>query len=358
LTYRRTPTKTDRRRIARVGALTLIGALLLAACTDKVKPPVPSPPKLSAAAPTTSARPTPNPSPTPTPAAVNPLTGLAPVPTGSVVAVKIDDTSHGRPQKGVDLADIVYIEQAEGGVSRLVAVFATNKPVVEPVRSVRTSDPELLSQYGAITLVASGGGGQSLPTLKASVLKYMIDDFGDKGFARDNNRDAPYNLQSNLVTVTTDQPNGNPAQSIGFTWSATVPTGTPGSTIATKVGGTDVNFSWDAPTGKYVRVINGVRQKAADGNLIATPNVIVQFVSVTPDPTDIDVDGHESQYTHSIGTGPVSVFRNGQRIDGTWTRTSLSTGTTLTSAAGTPIALAPGGTWVLLVSTGTALTAS
>ena len=143
---------------------------------------------------------------------MNPLTGLAPVPTGSVVAVKIDDTVNGRPQKGVDLADIVYIEQAEGGLSRLVAVFATNKPVVEPVRSVRTSDPELLSQYGAITLVASGGGGQSLPTLKASILNYMIDDFGDKGFSRDNNRNMPYNLQSNLATVTADQPKGNPVQ--------------------------------------------------------------------------------------------------------------------------------------------------
>ena len=43
MTYRRTPTKTGRRRIARVGALALIGALLLAACTEKVKPPTTEP---------------------------------------------------------------------------------------------------------------------------------------------------------------------------------------------------------------------------------------------------------------------------------------------------------------------------
>jgi hypothetical protein len=290
---------------------------------------------------------------------VNPLTGLAPVPTGSVVAVKIDDTASGRPQRGVDQADIVYIEQAEGGLSRLVAVFATNKPLVEPVRSVRTSDPELLSQYGAITLVASGGGGLSLPTLKASILYPVIDDYGDKGFQRDNSRGMPYNLESNLASVTANEPNGNPVQSIGFTWSATAPTGgAPGSTIATKVGGTNVSFSWDATTAKYVRVIGGVKQKAADGNPIATPNVIVQFVSITPDRSDIDVDGNPSQYSHSIGTGAVSVFRNGQRIDGSWSRPSLTDGTTLTSAAGAPIALAPGGTWVVLVATGTALTSS
>jgi hypothetical protein len=349
-----------RMRRNRVGALALAalaGSIGLVACTEVVKPPTPSPPVLSIAAPAPTPTPTPTPSPTPPP--VNPLTGLAPVPTGTVVAVKIDDTSNGRPQRGVDQADIVYIEQAEGGLSRLVAVFATNKPVVEPVRSVRTSDPELLSQYGAITLVASGGGGQSLPTLKASILHYEIDDFGDKGFQRDNNRGMPYNLESNLAAVTADVPKGNPPQSIGLTWSASVPVrGGPGSTLTTKVGGTVINFSYDPTTGKYVRIIGGVKQKAADGNLIATPNVIVQFVSITADRSDIDVDGNPSQYTHSIGTGAVSVFRNGQRIDGTWSRPSLTAGTTLTSAAGAPIDLAPGGAWVVLVATGATLTSS
>src|ERR1700760_1631706 len=156
-------------RIGITSVLALVAALGLSACTESVKPPTPTPPKLSAAAVTTSS------SPTPSPAPVNPLTGLAPVPAGTVVAVKVDDTANGRPQRGVDLADLVYIELAEGGLSRLVAVFASNKPVVEAVRSVRASDTELLAQFGAITLVASGGGGDALPTLYASPLHAVID---------------------------------------------------------------------------------------------------------------------------------------------------------------------------------------
>ena len=46
------------------------------------------------------------------------------------------------------------------------------------------------------------------------------------------------------------------------------------------------------------------------------------------------------------------------RIDGTWSRASLTGGTTLTAASGTPIALNPGGAWVVLVATGTPLTSS
>src|SRR5262249_22617417 len=157
------------------------------------------------------------------------------------------------------------------------AVYATNKPVVEAVRSVRASDPELLTQYGAITLVASGGGGDALPTLYSSILHAVIDDRGDKGFARDSGRAQPYNLTSNLTAVSANVA-GAGVQNIGLQFSADAPAGAPAATtIQTKVGSTAVSFAWDAPTGKYVRVINGVRQKAADGNPVATPNVIVQF---------------------------------------------------------------------------------
>jgi hypothetical protein len=40
----------------------------------------------------------------------------------------------------------------------MVAVYASAKPNVRAVRSVRTRDPELLGAYGKIILVASGGG--------------------------------------------------------------------------------------------------------------------------------------------------------------------------------------------------------
>ncbi len=301
------------------------------------------------------------PTSTPPPAPVNPLTGIGAVPVGSVVAVKIDDTGNGRPQRGIDLADIVYIEQAEGGLSRLVAVFATNKPTVEAVRSVRASDPELLAQYGPITLVASGGGGDALPTLYSSPLHAFIDDRGDKGFTRDNGRSQPYNLMSNLATVTADSPNGAAVQGIGFQFSA-APSAYAGlpvaSTLQTKVGSTTVTFTWDPATARYDRVINGVSQRAADGAPVAAANVIVQYCSITPNPHDVDVNGVESQYTHTIGSGNVSVFRNGVRTDGTWSRPAATAGTTLTSNSGTPILLAPGITWVVLVATGTALASS
>jgi hypothetical protein len=75
-------------------------------------------------------------------------------------------------------------------------------------------------------------------------------------------------------------------------------------------------------------------------------------------PGDVDVEGNPSQYTHSIGRGRVAVFRNGHRIDGSWSQANLSSGTTLQDTKGRAITLAPGGAWVLLVATGAPLTSS
>jgi hypothetical protein len=273
-----------------------------------------------------------------------------------VVAVKIDDTGNGRPQAGLDKANIVYIEEAEGGLSRMVAIFNTVLPTVEPVRSTRASDPELLAQYGPIDYVASGGGGNTLQVLDASPLRSTINDRGGPGFSRDDNRSAPYNLTANLTTIAKVL-KGSKAKSIGWTWAAAVQLhGTPvAPAVNTVVGSTNISFVYNARTGRYQRVIGGVAQQAADGTPITTPNVIVQFCRVTPYPGDIDVNGNPSQYTHSIGTGKVAVFRNGHEFVGTWSRANAAAGTVLKAANGAVIPLAPGGAWVVLANAGAPL---
>ena len=52
------------------------------------------------------------------------FTGLEGV-DGPVLAVKIDDTRPAHPQIGLEFADVVYIEQVEGGLTRLAAIFSS-----------------------------------------------------------------------------------------------------------------------------------------------------------------------------------------------------------------------------------------
>jgi hypothetical protein len=338
-------------------ATTAVVGLLATACTGSDKkattpsatatPPSSSATSTSAAPSTSSAA-----APKPPKLTVNPFTGKGPVPKLPTVSVKIDDTAPGRPQLGIDKADIVYIEEVEGGLTRLAAIFGTYHPTaVGYVRSTRPSDPDLLLQYGKITAAYSGGAHDSLPRMRRSGITSWSNDAGAGYYSRASRYQSSYiNLVLNVDEVAKHVKTPRP-KSIGFKWSAKAPgPGRPGTHVTTMVGGTPVDFRWNSHIKRYVRYIDGVAQKAADGNLISTPNVIVQTCKVVAHPEDTDVLGNPSQFTTTTGTGKVSVFRNGRRFDGTWVRHHLDVGTKLILAANhKAITLSPGGAWVALV---------
>lgn len=343
----------------------VVTVLALSACSGGGKKPSPSTspstPTATHAAPSTSSAP-PAPAPAPAPAtrtparpaavAVNPLTGGRPV-AGPIIAVKIDDTGPGRPQIAIDKADVVYIETAEGGLDRLIAVFGANKPtVVGYVRSIRLTDPELLLQYGKITLAASGGAPKTLRHLKASGLPSWLMDGRRAYFHRRHHpNDHGYiNVTLNLAQLSKAAKTA-PARNVGFVWNAnpvglaTLPKAT---SLRTVVGTQDVTFRYDAKTRRYVRLIKGAVQHAADGKVVSTPNVIVQECKITTS-SAVDPVGAHQQVTRTIGSGAVHVLRNGHVYTGTWSRKSISSPTVFRDARGAQITLAPGGVWVALV---------
>jgi len=236
----------------------------------------------------------------------------------------------------------------------MLAVFASAKPDVRAVRSIRSSDPELLGQYGKIIVVASGGGRPALRVLDKSTLNAVINDRGQVGFRRDPSRPAPYNVVSNLTKVSAAV-KGEGVRNVGFTWAATDPqlaAAKAAPKVRTLVGSTPVTFVWDQKKARYVRTVDGRPIVTASGAPLAKPNVLVQFCKITPDPNDRDVNKNPTMFTKTIGSGPVVLFRGGRRIAGTWSRTGLDAPTTFRDASGKPLLFAPGGTFVALVRRG------
>jgi len=349
-------------RTAYAAALTaLAAALALGACTgssggSRTTPP----PTPSSTTPSTSHSAT-HPPAKPRHRAVNPLRGKGPVPKSPVIAVKIDDTASGRPQLGIDKADVVYVEAVEGGLTRLAAIFGTFKPTVGYVRSTRPSDPDLLLQYGKITEAYSGGAHDSLPRVHRSGITSWSNDDGKPYYSRrPHANDHGYiNLVLNLRAVANHVKTPRP-KSIGWTFATHTPLlkharkGTDVRTVVTGSysHGTPVEFRWNKGSHRYVRYINGQRQVAADGKSVSMRNVIVQSCKVVAHPQDSDVLGNPSQFTYTVGKGKVSVFRNGKRIDGYWSRNKLKHGTLLRTKQGKRIPLMPGNTWVVLIRKG------
>ncbi len=293
------------------------------------------------------------------PAPACPLTGL-PAPGGAVpqrpaMAVKIDNYPAGRPQSGLDKADIVFEEPVEGGITRYAAVFqCQDVALVGPVRSARNIDIGILGQLGNPLLAHVGGINPVLANINASPIVNVDLGASDSLMIHPPNHvppDADYT--SSAIVYGTHPTMTTPPQPL-FTYSAaTPPGGSPLSLLHIDFSGTsNVTWKWNPKTGTFQRYYNYLTpDMLADGVQNQAANVVVQYVQISYGPwAENSGGGLEVQadlYPNASGTAVV--YRNGYAIPATWHRTSLGSPTQFVNAYGVPIPLAPGQTWVELV---------
>lgn len=272
-----------------------------------------------------------------------------------VVAVKIDNTSTAVDQFGVNAADIVYVQQVEGGLSRLIAVYHSNLDAeVGPVRSVRSTDAELLPAFGTPALAFSGGANGPMGALAASS---VIDASGWEGFFRSSQARAPYNLHVNLAELVSGS-TLEPARPIGLTFAAEdarLAAATPATEVSVRMPAATTAFEFE--NGSWQRVRDGNPVQDFDGTPQTADNVVVQWVQAVPDGTT-DSAGSASLLSHTVGTGEVSLFRDGVQLTGTWSRASEDAPFAFVDGAGVPLPFKPGRTWVILATQASTLEAS
>jgi hypothetical protein len=316
----------------------------------------------SSTPPHTDAAPKPKPTTTTTtaaPAPPCPLTGL-PAPNGSVpqrpaMAVKIDNYPDGRPQAGLDKADIVFEEPVEGGITRYAAVFqCQNVPLIGPARSARNIDIGILGQLGNPLEAHVGGINPVLANIDASPIVNVDLGSSDSLMIHPAGRVSPdADFTSTALVYGTHPTMNTPPQPL-FTYTTTLPAGgTPVSTVNIDFSGTsNVTWKWNATTNTFQRFYNGATpDMLADGAQNQTPNVVVQYVQISYGPWAENSEGglevQADLYPDASGTAVV--YRNGMAFPASWHRTTLGSPTQFVNAAGQVIPLEPGTTWVELV---------
>jgi len=135
----------------------LLCLVLLVSCGAK---PEPTPEPTTEPTPAPVATPTPTPTPTPE-GPTNPLTGL-PMSEDYVgkrpLAVMLSNIAEAQPQQGVGQADMIYEVLAEGGITRMVAMFQEygDMALTGSVRSTRPYYLDIAQGHDAILLHAGG----------------------------------------------------------------------------------------------------------------------------------------------------------------------------------------------------------
>ncbi|MFJ9814921.1 DUF3048 domain-containing protein [Streptomyces sp. NPDC101151] len=274
-------------------------------------------------------------------------TGSAP--PGAPLAVKIDNVPEARPQTGLDAADVVYTEQVEGGLSRLMAVYATTMPEsVGPVRSARESDLELLRQFAEPTLAFSGAQRKLLPLIHQAPLRAASPDEAADAYYRSAEKGAPHNLYLHPARLLPSAP-GRAALTTGFHYGPAPAGGTPESSRTVRYPSARFTFTWSARRGGWLVAMDGTPTVRSDGSRVAPATVVVQYVRIRSSRFH-DTLGSNTPYTETVGSGKAEVLRDGRSFDATWSRPAATVGTAFKTADGGRMDFADGQVWVVFAA--------
>ena len=296
-------------------------------------------------------------------APVCPLTGLTPkdgkVPQRAAVAVKVENLPQARPQYGLDQADIVFEEPVEGGITRFIAVYQCQSAArIEPVRSARLVDAQILEPLGHLLFAYSGAIQAVIDEVDSP--GSLLDDVGGNqapnAYWRDPTRYAPHNLETSTAALysaanTLHYPE-NPPTPI-FTYGPMAKGATPASKVSIDYPLDVTTWTWHPHARRWYRFYSDTGLAMQGDNVqISAANVVVMMVDEYPTQYVEDANGAYENELVLTGHGPAWVFRDGAQYYGKWVRPSLSQPAYFVETDGTRVTLSPGNTWVELVPDG------
>lgn len=300
----------------------------------------------------------------PVPIAFTPLTG-EPLFTPGIaerpaVTVKVDNTEKGRPQAGLEHADVIIEERVEGGTVRFLAVFhSTDAESVGPIRSVRSSDPPIVRPFGGV--FSYSGGIPAFDRLARDLpLVTVTESNHADAFHYRNDRQRPFKTYASTEKLRSYAAEGAlpPGAFAPFLpeGQAFEPAGAePAGGVEVRFGSRTVGeFEYHSGSKTWKRTSDGTPHVTASGERLAVANVVVQFVPYRAT-GQRDSSGSQVDQAVVVGEGEAWIFSEGKVLKGRWSKPTDAAMTSFTDDAGNPVALPPGKTWVSLPAVGSSV---
>lgn len=348
----------------RLPALLLAAALAfsLSACAPREEDPEEAPPPEPAVSVLA-----PEPEPEPEPPYIDPLTGEGcweDVSQDRPVAVMLNNLKKALPQLGVSQADIIYEAPAEGGITRMLAVFQSLDVVgdIGSVRSARDYYVSLALGHDALFLHAGGSPSAYLAIKNwgAAAFDCVNGPYEGSLFWRDQERRRNMGLEHSVLTsgpviqellptygyrMEHKEDFSYPVQ---FLDQGQTAQGDPGTKVSVTFSTYKTGvFTYAPETGMYA--VEEYGQPYVDGNTggqVQVKNVLVLRTDVS------SVPGDEAGRlkVRTTGTGSGLLFCDGTVQEITWSKARDSAPMTYLTPDGQPAKLGVGPSYVNLVS--------
>jgi hypothetical protein len=301
--------------------------------------------------------------PTPTETAVvveteplAPLTGLpAEGPLAhAAVTVKVSNTPDAHPHRGLEAADIVFVEPITGSTTRLAAMFHSTLPdEVGPVRSLRPMDAQIVGPTGGVLAntmaqqwvldyVDTAANVANLGTMRVPRGTYRID----------NSRTAPNHVFAQpLVLLELAERTEPPPQYFQYAADPARTTaraaGSPAVAVTIDYGGTSTaTWRYHEETARWRRSEAWADHMLESGEQVAADNVIVLgatrelgFAQAGENMTVLDLED---------ASGSLLLFTGASTVEGSWRKAGPNDPFQFSTVEGADLLLTPGTTWVEL----------
>lgn len=266
------------------------------------------------------------------------------------MAFMIDNHVDARPPAGLAKANLVFEAEAEGGVTRFMAVFASDEDVkkIGPVRSARPYfvdwARELSALYGHV-----GGSPEALAYMKKDNVLHINEFYNGGYYWRDEARPRPHNVFTSTESMNAylekmELPEGKflpwqykddeTRESRGEVDSIYIPY---------RLAYYKVEWKYDVETNGYVRYVSGFEHRDDAGQEIRAKNIIIQIA-------DAEVLDNELRLKmETIGEGKAILCLDGYCFDAKWQKNSATARTRFYDESGAELKLNAGTTWVQVV---------
>ncbi|TDL30615.1 DUF3048 domain-containing protein [Jeotgalibacillus sp. S-D1] len=286
---------------------------------------------------------------------INPIFPLTGKPSNAeydqrAVSVILNNHKQARPQSGLAEADLVYELLAEGGITRLLAIYQSQLPDrVGPIRSARDYHIQLAKGFDSF-FVAHGYSPDALEMLEAGVIEHMNGiKYDGELFIRSSDREAPHNSYSSYELIQEgaerqgDSLEGAP-EAIIFQEDPIGSEAADAVSFSVSVNeNADYNskYQYDPTSHTYTRMINGettIDQETQEA--VSISNVIV----LEADHQIVDDEGR--LMIDLVSGGDAYVFQRGELSQMTWKDVN---GRMIPFIDDKPAPMAPGLSWIHII---------
>lgn len=289
---------------------------------------------------------------------INPLTGESGFEGQGKRAISfmVSNIKQALPSYGLDTADICYEVPVEGGITRVMAVYA-DYDKVERVGSMRSARHYFLElayphdtifmHFGRSIYALDVINERSLDTIDGT--RYTSGYYQDKQRLKERGQEhsffATKDLLPSAFEMAKERVTGDTPMAFSFAREGELPTGEAATSITVKFSNYNTaGFDYDAASGEYKKSQFGAAQQDENtGTGISVQNVFVLFTKTSLIPGQskglIEVDLSEGEGYYASG-GKIQPIR--------WAKNGFENAIVYTDASGQELNVTPGQSWICI----------